>query len=79
MAFPSPSPKLKLTETQQAVLLFQSLELLGHEVLHLFDVHAPPALWGSPHNVSLSLPSDRRNHYTPSVATHPREKTGGLL
>ena len=45
---PSPHPGLKLkhTEAQQAVLLFQPLELLGHKVLHLLDVHASPALWG---------------------------------
>ena len=41
-------PLMKPTDAQQAVLLFQSLELLGHEVLHLLDVHASPALAEDP-------------------------------
>jgi hypothetical protein len=31
-------------QTQQTMLLFQSLELLGHEILHLLYDHASPAI-----------------------------------
>lgn len=34
------------------MLLFQALKFLGHEVLHLLDVHSSPALWGRPHKVN---------------------------
>lgn len=31
------------------MLLLQSLQLLGHKVLHLLDVHAPAPLWEGEH------------------------------
>lgn len=60
--------QLKPTQTQQAVLLFQSLELLGNEVLHLLDVHASPALQGS--HPRLPLLALRCEKPLPTLSSH---------
>lgn len=71
------APRLAPTQTQQTMLLFQSLELLGHEILHLLYVHASPALWGCPHKVSTrettslpQLPPTHEKRQGPATAWH---------
>lgn len=39
------TPQLRgLTETQQAMFLFQALQFLGDKVLHLLNIHSPSSL-----------------------------------
>lgn len=63
-------PRLAPTETQKAMLLFQSLELLRHEVLHLLYVHAPPALWKCPYRSALPDNRPFSLSCSPSMSRH---------
>ena len=79
VAAPRPPLRLKPTDAQQAVLLFQSLELLGHKVLHLLDVHASPALGEILTRSSSPSPQTRDTTTLPQSPRFQEKRQGAVI